>query len=75
MASGPFHVVWETCDSEEWDNPAATWGRREDTFDMERDAVGLWQFLKGYVNTRPISIEPEPDWSNYTYDGHAPLTR
>jgi hypothetical protein len=37
--------------------------------------VALWQSATLYANTRPLSIEPEPDWSRYTYDGRTPVTR
>lgn len=75
MPSGPFRVVWEICDDDEWDSPTAEWERAEEIFDQERDAIGLWRFLKGYTHTRPISIDPEPDWSSYIYDSMTPLKK
>jgi hypothetical protein len=66
-----FHVVWEGID----DAPGATWQQYERNVATEREAVSLWQTAHLYENTRPVSIDPEPDWSRYSYDGRTPLTK
>lgn len=71
MPDGPFTVVWLGID----DLPGAEWERYERTVPSEGEAVSLWQSATLYANTRPLSIEPEPDWSRYTYDGRTPITR
>lgn len=76
MVDGPFHVKWEACDANDWNNPDAEWMPYEKTVDDELEAVRLWGSQKSYVNTRPISITPEPDWSRHVHgDGKTPVTK
>ena len=71
MAKGPFTVVWLGID----DAPGAEWQRYEREIPTEGEAVSLWETATLYANTQPVSISPEPDWTQYTYDGHTPLNR
>lgn len=75
MTDGPFHVTWEACNNDDWDNPDAEWKPREKTVTTELEATQLWGSLKRFVNTRPVSITPEPDWSRYSYDGKTPVAK
>jgi hypothetical protein len=68
---GPFTVVWLGIE----DAPGAEWQWYEKEVATEREAVHLWNTATLYANTRPVSIEPEPHWARYTYDGKTPLTR
>lgn len=71
----PFRVVWEGCDSRDHNNPDAAWKRYERAYNTEAEAVHCWLTARGYENTRPVAVYPEPDWSNYTYDGKNPVTK
>jgi hypothetical protein len=71
----PFRVVTEHCDPDNYTDPDAIWTRHEEVFDTENEAVGAWESVKRYENTRPIAIYPEPDWSRYSYDGRNPLRK
>lgn len=75
MTDGPFTVVWEGCDQDDWNTPGAVWKRHERTYQDERTAVHAWLCAKQYENTRPVSITPEPDWSGYIYAGRTPVTK
>lgn len=44
----------------------------ETDFAHERDAVNAWCSAAMYVNTEPVSMTPEPNWSAYTHDGKTP---
>ncbi len=68
---GPFTVVYEFIDA----TPGTTWQPRTVEFATEDDAVSAWGVYRLYVNTRPVSITPEPNWARYSYDGHTPLTK
>lgn len=69
---GPFTVVWEFINP---DIPRDDWHPHTRVVDTEREAVHLWGRAKFFENTRPVSIDPEPNWPRYTHDGHTPLKR
>lgn len=70
MAEGPFTIVWEdTADAP--DEPGAVWKQRTKDLPSELEAVQFWEKLHLYMNTRPCSIDPEPDWDQYHYSGRA----
>jgi hypothetical protein len=75
MNDGPFTIVSESVDTDDWNNPNAIWERSTRTYATEKEAVHVWGCLRRYANTRPISITPDPDWSRYSYDGRTPVTK
>ncbi len=68
--AGPFTVVTEYSN-----DGGTTWQQSVQTADQEDVAVSYWETAKRYVNTRPVSITPEPNWARYSYDGRTPLTK
>jgi hypothetical protein len=64
-AEDVYHFVWrDTETGEEFSKD----------IESESDAVSGWEWATHYINTEPVSITPEPNWSAYTY-GQGPLSK